>query len=79
MDPGRVVDHIIQCVTPRARDHHNTVPGADIQNCVVHCRIFPALVVNKISGVDLIKQPSREGYPHVCIFNGLSFTDINDK
>jgi hypothetical protein len=79
MDGGRVVNHVIQRIATGARDHHDTVLGADIQNRVVHCRIFPTLVVNEISRVDLVKQPSREGYPHDCIFNHLSCTDINDK
>jgi hypothetical protein len=59
VDAGRIVNHIVERIASGARDHHDPVAWADIQYLIIDCRIFPTLVVNEISRMDLIEEPTR--------------------
>jgi hypothetical protein len=58
VDRGGVVNQIVERIAAGAGDHHDTIVRADIQNRVIQGRIFPTLVVDEITGVDLIEKPS---------------------
>ena len=50
-------ENVIECVASGARNHRNAIGRSDIQGQFIDMRVFPALVVDEISLVDLIEEP----------------------
>src|SRR5437667_12634842 len=58
IDAGGIVNHVVQGIATGTRDHHDAILRSDAEDGVIHCRIFPALVINKVARVDLIEEPA---------------------
>jgi hypothetical protein len=57
VDTFRPTEQVIESVTTRAGDRDNAIAGADVQRFMIERRIFPALVVDEIPAVNLVKKP----------------------
>jgi len=61
MDKAGTGEGVVEHIAPGARDHQEGVPRAEVEGSPVHCRVFPAAVVDqrpRVEGVedDLIES-----------------------
>jgi len=57
VDALRTAEHIVESVAAGTGDHDDPIGCADIQCSLVNKGIFPALVVDEVSSVNLVEQP----------------------
>jgi len=57
VDPLRGTEQVVECIASGAGDHDDPIGGCDVQRLLVHGGIFPTLVVDQVSLVDLFEEP----------------------
>ena len=57
VDSLRAVQQVVQRIAAGAGDHDDPIFLADIQSPLINNGVFPALVVDEVSPVNLVEQP----------------------